>query len=176
MTKILNKILNKIIFYLYIYKPKFGKNTVILTKKKNFGSEPYLVEIGDNCLITAGTKFITHDGSISVYKKYIDDMSMDLVYGKYNIFGKIMIGNNVFIGINTIVLPNISIGDNVIIGAGSVITKDIEANSVYAGNPAKYICSIDEYCSKLNHKDIVFVNNSKLVLRMKEIKNKFQMN
>lgn len=62
--------------------------------------------------------------------------------------GKITIGNNVFIGINTIITRNVTVGDNVIIGAGSVVTKDCVANSVYAGNPARYIMSTEEFYAK----------------------------
>lgn len=57
----------------------------------------------------------------------------------------ITIGNNVFLGLGTIVMPGSTIGDNVIIGAGSIVRGKIESNSVYAGVPAKYLCSLDEY-------------------------------
>lgn len=53
------------------------------------------------------------------------------------------IGNNVYIAANSTVIGDISIGDNVIIGAGSVVTKDIPSNSVYIGNPARFIKKLD---------------------------------
>lgn len=59
--------------------------------------------------------------------------------------GAIIIGNNVYIGRKTTILKNVTIGDNVIIGYGSLVTKNIPANSVAAGVPAKVICTIDEY-------------------------------
>ena len=62
--------------------------------------------------------------------------------------GRVTIGDNVYIGLNSTVLCNNKIGNNVIIGAGSIVTTDIPDNSVYAGNPAKYICSYDEYMNK----------------------------
>lgn len=62
-------------------------------------------------------------------------------------YNAVEIGDNVFIGARTIVLPGTIIGDNTIIGAGSVIKGQIKSNSVYAGNPARYICSIDDYLS-----------------------------
>lgn len=62
--------------------------------------------------------------------------------------GIVEIGNNVFIGADSIVLCNTRIGDNVIIGAGSVVTKDVPSNSVYAGNPAKLVCTFEEYQKK----------------------------
>ena len=60
-------------------------------------------------------------------------------------FGKIKIGNNVFIGMRSIILPGVTIGDNVIVGAGSIVTKDIPSNSVVAGVPARVIKSFEEY-------------------------------
>lgn len=62
--------------------------------------------------------------------------------------GVVEIGDNVFIGMNTIIERNVKIGANVVIGAGSVVTKDCDSNSVYAGIPAKKIMSIDEYFNK----------------------------
>ena len=62
--------------------------------------------------------------------------------------GIIKIGNNVFIGVNSIVLRNVTIGDNCIIGVGSVVCSSIPANSVAAGNPCKVIMSLDEFCEK----------------------------
>ena len=66
----------------------------------------------------------------------------------YTKIGRVDIGNNVFIGAETVVLPNVIIGDNVIIGANSTVTKDVPANSVVAGSPAKVISSLEEYLSK----------------------------
>ena len=73
---------------------------------------------------------------------------MAAVPGAHTKIGIVRIGNNVFIGADSIVLCNTRIGDNVVIGAGSVVTHDIPSNSVYAGNPAKFICSFDEYRKK----------------------------
>ena len=62
--------------------------------------------------------------------------------------GKISIGDNTFIGADTIVMPNVKIGKNCIIGTRSVVTKDVPDNTVYAGNPAKFICTLDDYIQK----------------------------
>lgn len=62
--------------------------------------------------------------------------------------GIVKIGNNVFIGADSIVLCNTRIGDNVIIGAGSVVTHDVPSNSVYAGNPARRVCSFEAFQEK----------------------------
>lgn len=56
------------------------------------------------------------------------------------------IGNNMYIGNNTLVMPNVTVGDNVLlITAGSVVTKSVPNDSVVGGNPAKIICSRKEY-------------------------------
>lgn len=70
----------------------------------------------------------------------------------YTKIGKVVIGNNVFIGANVTILPGVTIGDNSIIGSASVVTKDIPANSVVAGNPVRKICSIDEFIKKIKIK------------------------
>lgn len=104
----------------------------------DFGSEPYLITIGDNVKISSGVSFITHDGGISVFKTNEDVIK----------YGRINVGNNVFIGFKSTILPGVKIGDNCVIGANSVVTKDIPNNSVYAGNPAHFISSIDDYEAK----------------------------
>lgn len=106
-----------------------------------WGSEPYLIKIGNNVKITSGVRFVTHDGGVFVLRNLKNDKSLD-------IFGRITIGNNVFIGIDSLILPGVEIGDNVVIGANSVVTKSLKSNAVYAGCPAKYICSIEEYYQK----------------------------
>lgn len=99
------------------------------------GLYPWLIEIGSNIIFAPGVKILAHDASTQ----------MNLKKAK---IGRVTIGNNVYIGLNSIVLWNNQIGSNVIIGAGSIVTSDIPDNSVYAGNPARYICSYDEYMKK----------------------------
>jgi len=94
----------------------------------SFSTEPYLVELGNGVGIATGTIFITHDAGVSCFKK---DMP------GYDIFGKIVIGDNVFIGANCTLLPNTRVGNNCIIGAGSVLRGKYPDNSVVFGNPAK---------------------------------------
>ena len=96
----------------------------------SFSTEPYLIEIGNHVAIAGGTEIITHDGAIWCFREEITNA---------DIFGKIKIGNNVFIGDNCTILPNTTIGDNCIIGAGSVIRGKFPENSVIIGNPAKVV-------------------------------------
>jgi acetyltransferase-like isoleucine patch superfamily enzyme len=122
---------------------KYGKNLRIMAGV-DFGSEPGLIEIGNNVVISKDVLFSTHDGGANVIRKLPEMKNKEI-----NTFEKIIIGNNVFIGARTIILPGVKIGDNVIIGANSVITKNIESNSVVAGIPAKKIMNLEEYKIKL---------------------------
>jgi len=79
---------------------------------KSFGSEPYLIYIGDNFRTSSGVKFITHDGSVHVLRNLYKELR------DIDLFKKIEIHNNVFIGLDCIILPGTKIGDNVIVGAG----------------------------------------------------------
>ena len=76
--------------------------------------------------------------------------------------GPIKVGNNVFIGSNTVILPNIKIGNNVIIGAGSIVTKDIPDGSVVAGNPAKLITTFDKYIEKRTELNKTLINSENI--------------
>jgi maltose O-acetyltransferase len=95
----------------------------------------WLIAIGDNVTMAPGVHILAHDASTFLHLGY-------------TIIGRVNIGNNVFIGAQTVVLPNVTIGDNVIIGANSTVTQDVPASGVYAGNPVKCICGIDEFIEK----------------------------
>lgn len=101
-------------------------------------SEPFLIKIGSFCAITAGVKLYTHGGARAARRWY----------PKFDIFGKVTIGDYVYIGNNSLIMPGVTIGDNVLIAAGSIVTKSIPSNVVVAGNPARYVCSIEEYIER----------------------------
>ena len=96
---------------------------------------PWLISVGDNVTLSSGVKLLAHDASTAKT-------------GVRTKIGIVRVGSNVFIGANSIVLCNTRIGDNVVIGAGSVVTGDVPSNSVYAGNPARFICTFEEYQRK----------------------------
>jgi len=108
----------------------------------NFGSECFLIEMGDNVTLAEGVSFINHGGDGRVTKRIEK-------YKNGRTFGRIKIGNNTFIGKGTILLPGVSIGSNCIVGSLSVVSSSIPDNSVYAGAPAKFICTIEQYGEKL---------------------------
>ena len=115
-----------------------------LTVGKNFSrqeeciidpSHCWLITIGDNVTLAPRVHILAHDASTKMHFDYTK-------------IGNVKIGNGVFIGAGTIILPNVAIGDKTIIGAGSVVSKDIPANSVAVGNPAKVVMSTDDYLAK----------------------------
>lgn len=116
----------------------------------NFGTEPYLIEIGDHVELTNNVTFVTHDGGVWVFR---DE------YPEIDIFGPIVIKDNVFVGLGSIILPNVTIGNNCVIGAGSVVTTSIPDNSVAAGVPAKVLKNIDSYLESSLAKTLNCKNN-----------------
>lgn len=135
------KHINKAEYALVTGGGKLGQNCEIYSSVV-FGSEPYLIEIGNNCRITEGVKFVTHDGGLWVLRNLYPELK------NADYFGKIKIGNNVHIGWNSIIMPGVEIGENSIVGCGSVVTKNVPANSVACGIPARVIETIDEYYDK----------------------------
>lgn len=95
----------------------------------------WLIEIGDNVTMAPRVHILCHDASTKTFLNYTK-------------IGRVTIGDNVFIGAETVVLPGVTIGSNVIIGANSTVTHDVPDNSVVAGSPARVICSLEEYLAK----------------------------
>lgn len=131
----------------YILKKKgvqLGKG-IEIGENVNFGSEPYLIKIEDNVRISSNVNLITHDGGLWTLRK------MGLLENA-DYFGKILIEENVNIGMNDTIMPGVTIGKNSIVGFGAVVTKDVEPNTVVAGMPAKKIETIQEYYEKKKDK------------------------
>ena len=111
---------------------------------KNFGrlngvildpSHCWLIEIGDNVTLAPRVHILCHDASTKAFLNYTK-------------IGRVTIGDNVFIGAESVVLPGVTIGSNVIVGANSTVTHDVPDNTVVAGSPAKVLCSLEEYLAK----------------------------
>ena len=136
-----------------------GENNRIATRF--WSSEPYLITIGSNCSITKGVRMFTHGGN-RVFRSQMFD---------FDVFGKVKIGNYVYIGTNALIMPGVVIGDNVLVAAGSVVTKSIPPKVVVGGNPARIICTIDEYKNKISKynihtKGMSAVEKKKILLSM----------
>lgn len=111
---------------------------------KNFGrlngvildpSHCWLIEIGDDVTLAPRVHILCHDASTKTFMNYTK-------------IGNVTIGNRVFIGAESVILPGVTIGDDVVIGANSTVTHDIPANSVAVGSPARVICTLEEYIQK----------------------------
>ena len=111
------------LFFLRMSGVKIGQNTMISLGAK-IDVRRGDVTIGHDCHITYGCVVLSHDGAA----RQIDPSDTG--------DGFVNIGNNVFLGVNTVVLRNVSIGDNAVVGAGSVVTRDIPPNAIACGNPA----------------------------------------
>lgn len=136
-----------------------GNNTIIYNTEFSYSQKGDHFYIGNNCTIT-GAYLLGHDASPTLF---IDDLIVHKDVWKNgsrrSYRAPIRIGDNVFIGVNAIILPGIHIGDNIVIAAGSIVSCDLESNFVYAGNPAKKIKSIEEYIEK--YKNIFYSNPEK---------------
>ncbi len=106
-----------------------------------FGSEPYLVNIGDHVTVTEGVRFITHDGGVWVFRETEPDL---------DVVAPIYVEDNVFLGLRAIVLPGVRIGRNSVVAAGAVVAHDVPPNSVVGGVPARHLKSVEEYRQSLS--------------------------
>lgn len=114
-----------------------GQGTKTASQLKT--AEPYLITIGDNVTISHGVDFITHDNSVCK------------IYGvNHDLYGRIIIGNNCFIGAHAIIMYGVTIADNVIVGVGSVVANSItESNVIVVGNPARVVSTWDKFGKKV---------------------------
>lgn len=147
---------------------RIGENTriVVPTKSTIDITRPFLINIGNNVIITEGVTILTHGYDFSVLKQVYGD-----ILGSS---GEVLIGNNVFIGMHTTILKGVRVGNNVIIGANSLVNKDIPDNVVAAGNPCKVIMSLDEYHQK--RKDAQLKEAAELVNAYRKRYGKIRMN
>lgn len=122
----------------------------------------FLITIGDNVTMSIRVTVMAHDAST---KKTLGCTKI----------GQVHIGNHVFIGANTTILPGVTIGDYAVIGAGSVVTHDVPARTVIAGVPAKVICGVDEYLEKFQaqmHAGNTFSDEYRMGFGLDEVKKK----
>lgn len=112
---------------------QIGEDVNLINTSIDF-SHGFLVTIGNKVTLT-GVKILAHDASTQI------------PFGLTKV-GRVIIGDEVYVGHGTIILPNVRIGNRVVVGAGSVVTKDIPDNSVAAGNPARVIGTYDAFLEK----------------------------
>lgn len=114
---------------------QIGQNFKMMGRVIIDPSHCWHISIGNNVILAPRVHILAHDASTGLFLKYTK-------------VANVKIGNNVFIGAGSIILPGVTIEDNVVIGSGSIVSRDVPTNSVAAGNPAKVICTLDEYLSK----------------------------
>lgn len=149
----IKKLIKKIIFgykanqdtfirYLREKGVRIGENLYIVNPRNVYidMTRPWMIEIGNDVVLTEGVTILTHGYDLSVLMNCYGD-----VFGSC---GKVKIGNNVFIGVKSTILKGVEIGNNVIIGANSLVNKNVPDNVVVAGNPARIIMTLDEYYKK----------------------------
>ncbi|MCB7039410.1 acyltransferase [Eggerthella sinensis] len=120
---------------------EIGENCEILNGY-NFGSEPYLVHIGNHVRITAGVNITTHDGGVWVLR------GLKEKYADIDLFRPVIIGDNCHIGMGATIMPGVEIGNNCIVAAGAVVTKNVPDNSIVGGIPARLLSTIEDYEQK----------------------------
>ena len=124
---------------------KCGKGVTVM-RNCDFGSEPYLITLGDNVRISNDVMFVTHDGGSWAFRRGENE------YKNVVRFGRIAVGNDTFLGARSIIMPNVHIGKNCVIAAGAIVTKDIPDDSVAAGVPARVVCTTGEYAEKMKNR------------------------
>lgn len=112
---------------------KIGDNCLIATR--HWSTEPYLVTIGDHVQLTNGVSIHTHGGGNSIRERIPN----------FDMFGKVVIEDWAYIGAGSQIMPGVTIGRGSIIAAGSIVTKSVPAATVYGGNPARFICTIEDW-------------------------------
>lgn len=140
-----------------------GRCCFIATKK--FGTEPYLVTIGNHCQITNDVQFHTHGGAHVARRRYAN----------FDVFGKIVVEDWAYIGAGTHLMPGVTIGEGALIAGGSVVTKSVPPGEVWGGVPAKRICSVDDYVKKnlpynTDTKGLSYEEKKKVLLSLPEEK------
>lgn len=138
--RIIKKLLNRIRGSQSIDKLKnrgliIGNNVTIMGEVLIDPSHCWHIEIGNDVIIAPRVHILAHDASTKIFLNHTR-------------VANVKIGNEVFVGAGTIILPGVTIGNRVIIGAGSVVKSDVPDNSVAVGVPAKVISSLDEYIAK----------------------------
>lgn len=150
---------------------KIGLNCEIYPSAE-FGSEPYLITLGNHVRVNNHVTFVTHDGGLWVIREMYPEFS------KADLIKPIVVGNNVHIGTGAVIMPGVHIGNNCIIGVGAIVTKDVPDNSVAVGIPARVIETIDEYFRKnkdsyINTKGLSPDKKKEIVLMAMEDKNDY---
>lgn len=122
---------------------KIGTNCLVY-RSVEWSSEPYLITIGNNVQLTKGVAIHTHGGAHVVRRSCPD----------FDVFGKVSIKDWAYIGAHAQIMPGVTIGEGAIVAAGSIVTKSVPDGMVVGGNPAKILCSVEEYIGRNKKYDV----------------------
>lgn len=147
------------LFYYYLFHKtiklsrkigvKIGSDCQVLDNPyKVFGSEPWLIKIGNHVDITNGARFVNHEAGVWLLRGIAEE------FKKIDTFKPIVVGDNVMIGLNALIMPGVTIGNNVIIAAHSVVSENVPDNVVIGGNPARVICSFDRFAENFKNREL----------------------
>lgn len=115
---------------------KVGSGTRIYNETRDYGCYPELVRIGNNCVVTSGVRFLTNPA----IRPFLPEKSGSPGSG-------IVVHDNCFLGISSIICPGVSIGPNAVVGAGAVVLSDVPPNMCVSGSPMRVNCTVDFYRS-----------------------------
>lgn len=131
----------RFIYFLRSKGVEIGEGTMMRPKSTNIDlTSPSLIKIGKDCYMNENFTLLTHDWVTRVFIR--------AGYEFLPSSGRVTIGDNVNFGQNVMVLKGVNIGDNTFIGAGSIVTRDIPANSIAVGIPAKVVMTLEDYYQK----------------------------
>ncbi len=133
----------------FLYQSQLSNLSELRRRGASIGEN---VDILDNCIIDPDHCFHIKIGNNVTFAPNVHVLAHDASTKKFIGYTKVKnttIGNNVFVGAGSLILPGVKVGDNVIIAAGSVVIKDVPDNTVFGGNPAKQISTTSTYLEKM---------------------------
>jgi acetyltransferase-like isoleucine patch superfamily enzyme len=139
---------------------RIGPHAALLARVQDFGTEPWLIEIGARVSVAAGAVFVTHDGASRVFRERIPGGS---AFG--NAFAPIRVLDDSMIGLRAILMPGVTVGPRSIVGAGSVVTRDVPPDSVVGGSPARILCTVEQYERRYRERMIPGLSSDRRELR-----------
>jgi hypothetical protein len=109
---------------------------IVAPSRAMFGSEPYMITLGNHVAVAHEARFITHDGGLWVFRRK---------YPNIDHAAPIVVHDNVMIGLGAVIMPGVEVGPNSVVAARAVVTRPVPPGTVVAGTPARVICTLDEY-------------------------------